>query len=99
MLPDLSWNTNTLPLAQGALWLRRSLVPLSPPCWTFTTPTTSTKHQDCSLFNLLLLVRRLQSLQAITSRLKDRYYHQAVRMLTPPPHPRLPPLPPSPNHA
>lgn len=79
MSPDLSWNTNTLPLAQGGLWLRSSLVSLSPPCWTFTTPTPPTKHQDCSLFSLLLLVRRLQSLQAITCRLKDRYYHQAVR--------------------
>lgn len=98
MSPDLSWNTNTLPLAQGGLWLRRSLVSLSPPCWAFTTPTPPTKHH-CSLFSLLLLVRRLQSLQAITSRLKDRYYHQAVRMLTPPNHSRLHPLPLSPNHA
>ncbi len=47
-------------------------------------------HPTHSFFSLLPSGRRLRSLQARTSRLKDRFIHQAVRKLNPPPPP--PPL-------
>ena len=53
-------------------------------------------HPSHSLFSLLPSGRRLQSLRARTSRLKDSFFHQAVRMLNS--LPALPPLPPAPPH-
>ncbi len=47
-------------------------------------------HPSYSFFNLLPSGRRLRSLQARTSRLKDNFIHQAVRKLN-----SLPSLPPS----
>ncbi len=49
-------------------------------------------HPAHSFFSLLPSGRRLRSLQAMTSRLKDSFIHQAVRKLNS--LPSLPPLPP-----
>uniref|UniRef100_A0A8C1N2R2 Reverse transcriptase domain-containing protein n=1 Tax=Cyprinus carpio TaxID=7962 RepID=A0A8C1N2R2_CYPCA len=51
-------------------------------------------HPSHSFFSLLPSGRRLQSLQARTSRLKDSFIHQAVRKLNS--LPNLPPPPPTP---
>ncbi|KAL0187772.1 hypothetical protein M9458_014871, partial [Cirrhinus mrigala] len=51
-------------------------------------------HPMQSLFSLLPSGRRLRSLQARTSRLKDSFFHQAVRKLN-----SLPALPPLPSSA
>ncbi len=49
-------------------------------------------HPTHSFFSLLPSGKRLRSLQARTSRLKDSFIHQAVRKLnSPPPPPTLPP--------
>ncbi len=80
--------------------LRRSLVSLSPPSRTSTAPVSPAKpsgiagdptHPSHSFFSLLPSGRRLRSLQARTSRLKDSFIHQAVRKLN-----SLPTLPPPP---
>ncbi len=53
-----------------------------------------TTHPTHSFFSLLTSGRRLRSLQARTSRLKDSFIHQAVRKLnSPPPRPPPPPRP------
>lgn len=57
-----------------------------------TRITGDPTHPAHSLFRLLPSGRRLQSLRAKTSRLKDSFFHQAVRMLNS--LHALPPLPP-----
>ncbi len=73
---------------------------LSPPSRTSTAPVSPAKplsiagdptHPTHSFFSLLPSGRRLRSLQARTSRLKDSFIHQAVRKLNS--LPSLPPLP------
>ncbi len=76
------------------------VVSLSPPSQDiYSTPLTrkalciagDTTHPTHSFFSLLPSGRRLRSLQARTSRLKDSFIHQAVRKLNS--LPSLPPLP------
>ncbi|XP_060760791.1 uncharacterized protein LOC132870878 [Neoarius graeffei] len=57
-------------------------------------------HPSHSLFSLLPSGRRLRSLRAKTSRLKNSFFHQAVRRLNSlPVLPLLPPLPPATDSA
>ncbi|KAL0161392.1 hypothetical protein M9458_045117 [Cirrhinus mrigala] len=98
---DFSWMNNTTALAKKSLHWPAMLkaaeriigVPLPSLQDIYSTPADPS-HPMQSFFSLLPSGRRLRSLQARTSRLKDSFTHQAVRKLN-----SLPALPPLPSSA